>query len=337
MSISPAVYFVTGRQTVNWRINGTFSYAPLKNGKVTLSGGNYTFGFNQVDEDSRLINSIFSLFYARNFIKFFQKRYIEAANRIDAANGLFITTGIAYEQRNALENKEFYNFFKKKPSPNLPREQLTPMPDNTLTKVAIKLEYTPRYRYRIRDGRKIYAQSKFPTFILNYEKAIPTDNNRSTSFDKLEFSIRQEITIKTFNKLKYFANGGTFLSSNQVYFPDFKHFGCNEAFITTNSLLNTFCMPNYSYSTNKTWAQVHLNYTSLYLLIKNLPFLQKYLFEESLYARTLFVPGINYSEVGYSLSFFSMLEAGVFVGFENIKYKSVGFVLSFALDSFVDL
>jgi hypothetical protein len=336
LSISASVHYVTARKTVNWQLSGTANYAPLKNGTFTLSGGNSTFGFNQFDESSRLINSIFSLIYAKNFIKFYQKRYIEASNKIDAANGFFVTMHLAWEQRNALENKSSYNFFNKKPSPNFPQEQSTPMPDNTLTKVAVQLEYTPRYHYRIRDGKKRYAYSKYPTFTLNYEKGIPTDNKRSASFDKLEMSIKQDIDFNLFNTFGYFMNGGTFLSANRIYFPDFKHFNSADPFYTNNLLHNIFCVPNYVYSTDNSWVQLHLYYTSLYLFIKNLPFLQKYLFNETIYARTLFISGTNYSELEYSIGFFSMIEVGVFVGFENVKYKAVGFVLSMSLHTMMN-
>jgi hypothetical protein len=332
LSFYPSAYYVTARQTVNWHASGIFRYAPTRNGSFIVAGGNSTFDFNQIGGTSRLINSIFSLINANNSIKFFQKQYIRASNRIDAANGFFITANVSYEKRNALENNMSYNFYNREPSPNLPDEQLTPMPDNTLTKVAVQLEYTPRYRYRIRDGQKRYVSSKYPTFTFNYEKGIPTDNNRSASFDKVEFSIHQEISFNAFNRLEYLANTGTFLSSERVYFPDFKHCNSNELFFTTNPLRNSFCMANYSYSTDKSWFQMHLNYTSAYLFLKNLPFLQKYLFEESLYARTLFIPGTNYSELGYSLGLFKILEAGVFVGFKKGKYNAVGFTISLPLN-----
>jgi hypothetical protein len=296
--ISASAYYVTGRQTMNWKLSGTANYAPLKNGTFSLSGGNSTFGFNRFDESSRLTNSTFSLIYAENFIKFYQKRYIEATNKIDVANGFIMTANIAFEQRNALENKASYNFFNRKPSPNLPQEQLVPMLENTLTKVAVQLEYTPRYRYSIHNRKKRYAYSKYPTFTLDYEKGIPTDKDRSASFDRMEMSIKQNIHFNLFNTFGYFVNGGMFLSSNRAYFPDFKHFNSIDPFYTNNSLHNVFSIPNYFYSTDKSWIQLHLYYTSLYLLIKNIPFLQKYLFNETLYARTLFVSGINYSEFG---------------------------------------
>ncbi|MDR1595045.1 MAG: DUF5686 and carboxypeptidase regulatory-like domain-containing protein [Prevotellaceae bacterium] len=332
LSISPSAYYVTARKTVNWHLGGMFRYAPMKNGQITIAAGNSTSNFNRIGGGSRLVNSIFSLVYAQNSIKFFQRQYLTASHRIDAANGFFVTVNAEYSKRNALENNMSYNFFGKMPSPNLPDGQPTPMPDNTLTGVALQLEYTPRYRYRIKDGRKRYASSKYPTFTFNYEKGIATDNDRSASFDKAEFGIRQEISFNVFNRIEYLANTGTFLSSKRVYFPDFKHCNSNELFFTTNPLRNSFCMANYSYSTDKSWFQMHLNYTSSFLFIKNLPFLQKYLFEESIYARTLFIPGTNYSELGYSVGLFKFVEAGVFVGFKERKYNAVGITFSLPLN-----
>ncbi|MDR1886456.1 MAG: DUF5686 family protein, partial [Prevotellaceae bacterium] len=331
LTVSPSVHYVTAREAVNWQVTGTYGYAPLKNGRFIISGGNSTFDFDRIGGISRLVNSLFSLYAAQNSVKFYQKRYLEASNRIDAANGFFITANVGFEKRNSLENKMSYNFFGKEPSPNLPEGQLDPMPDNTLTRIALQLDYTPRYRYRIREGRKLYAYSKYPTFTFKYEKGIATDNS-SASFDRAELGVRQEMEFNLFNKLEYSISTGTFLSSKRVYFPDFKHNSSNELFFTTNPLSNSFCMTNYSYSTDKSWIQMHLSYTSAYLFIKNLPFLQKYLFDESLYARTLWIPGVNYSEFGYSLGLFKAVEAGVFVGFKEARYEAVGFTLSMPLN-----
>jgi hypothetical protein len=332
LSISPSVHYVTARKTVNWQLEGRYRYAPLKNGTLILSGGNTTVDF-QHDGNSRLLNSLFSLYYAENIVKLFQNEFISIFNKIDVANGLVLGTNISYANRNALENRISYNFLHNEPSPNLPNAQSDsmPMPDNSLTKLAVQLEYTPRYHYRIRNGRKSYAYSNFPTFRLSYAKGISTNDSNSASFDKLELSIRQDVKLNFFDRLNYSVNAGTFLSSKRMYFPDYKHFYSNELFLTENSLTNSFCIQNYSYSTDKRWIQAHLNYTSAYLFIKNLPFLQKYMFDESLHARTLWIPRRNYTEFGYSVGFANMIGAGVFVGFNNGKYNAVGFILSFPI------
>lgn len=329
VSISPSAHYVTARRTVNWQIDGKFTYSPFRNGELTLSGGNTTADFNR-DGTLRFINSLASLFFAENPVKFYRKRFVEASHRVDIINGLVLTTGFAYEKRNALENNLSYSVWGGPPSSNLPRGQSAPMPAHTATKAGVQVDYTPRYYYRIiNNGRKYYDYSNYPTFSLLYEKGIRTDNTKSASYDRLEATVRQEIKLNLFDRASYLLNAGKFLNSKRLYFPDYKHFDTNDLFLSTSLMDYTFSLAdNYLYSSDSRWLQAFANYTSSYLLLKNLPFLQNYMFKESLHARTLWIPGRNYTEVGYSLGFSRIAQAGVFVGFDRGKYDAVGFSIS---------
>ncbi len=333
LSVSPSVYYVTAREAVNWQIDGTFTYAPFKNGKLTLSGGNTTADYNNHTGTLRIINSLSSLFFAENPIKFYQKRFFDASHKIDIANGLILTTGFTNEKRNALKNNLSYSFFGGKPSPNIPTGHLLIMPDNKATQAKVQLDYTPRHHYWVsRRGRKIYAHSLYPTLSLYYEKGISTNKTNSASYDRLELTVKQSIKLNMFDYINYYVNTGKFLSSDRVYFPDFKHFSMADLFITAGSQEHTFnLLDNYSYSSNKQWLQAHISYTSAYLFIKNLSFLQNYLFNESLHARTLWVPGRNYTEFGYSIGFEQVINAGVYIGLEQGKYDTIGFTISIPL------
>ena len=82
----------------------------------------------------------------------------------------------------------------------------------------------------------------------------------------------------------------------------------------------------YSLSTPEVFGELHLKYTTPYLLLKLLPGLSNTLMRENL---TLSYLGsryrTNYTEIGYSISEFLFIgEIGVYVGFEDVKYKSVG-------------
>ncbi|MDR2119898.1 MAG: DUF5686 and carboxypeptidase regulatory-like domain-containing protein [Tannerella sp.] len=334
-SVSPSAYYLTARRTINRQVDGTLRYAPSKIGELNVSLGNTSADFNRDNGDMRLINSLASLFFARNPIRFYQRKYASVVNRIDAANGLRLETGFAREKRTALENNTSYSFFGGTPAPNIPGGQSLPMPAHTATRATVRLDYTPRHYYRIRsNGRKYYEYSPYPTFTVGYEKGFYTGNGASTSYNRLEASIRQKITINMFDKIGYFVNVGTFLSSDRVYFPDFKHFNTNELWITASSPENSFgLLENYTFSTSERWLQAHVNYSSMYLFIKNLPFLQNSLFEESLYARLLWTPAKDYTEAGYSIGFGDVGHAGVFVGFDGWKYDGIGITISFPLSN----
>lgn len=327
-SVSPSVYYVTARKTINWQIDGDFQYAPIRNGHLTVSGGNTSTDFSREGE-LRLLNSLSSLFFGSNPIKFYQKRFIDIINRIDIANGLILTTAFSVEDRNALENQISFSIFNGSPDLNIPGNMNFPMEDNRTTKYAVNLEYTPRYFYHMYGGKKRYAYSKYPTFTIGYLKGITRNEG---NYDRLDGSIRQDITLNPFDRIRYSVEGGTFFNARKIAFPDYKHFRTNELFLTGNSLENSFSLlDNYRYSTNKSWLQAHLNYSSAYLLIKHLPFLQNYMFNESLHARTLWVSGRNYLEAGYSIGIPDMGGIGVFVGFEKGKYDAIGFTISFPI------
>ncbi|WFE85579.1 DUF5686 family protein [Parabacteroides chongii] len=329
LTVSPSLYYTTAGKSINWQIDGSYQYAPMRRGNVSLSGGQTTADYNGESGTLLAINSIASLFFGENPVKFYKKKFVALSNTVELANGLPLTTGISYEKRNALHNRQSYNFFGNTPSSNLPNGQLMPMPDNSAMKVKIRLAYTPQYHYWKHRGKKMYIYSDYPTFSIQYEAGISTGSQESASFNKLEGNISQTIKISEFDRIGYTVNGGKFLSDKRVYFPDFKHFDTNELFITGSSLDNSFCLfDNYIYSTDKQWLQAHLNYTSDYLLFKRLPFLQKYMFNEALHARTLWIPGKSYSEFGYSVGFSNIARIGVFVGLEKGKYDAVGFTIS---------
>lgn len=329
LTVSPSLYYTTAGKSINWQIDGSYQYAPMRRGNVSLSGGQTTADYNGESGTLLAINSIASLFFGENPVKFYKKKFVALSNTVELANGLPLTTGISYEKRNALHNRQSYNFFGNTPSSNLPNGQLMPMPDNSAMKVKIRLAYTPQYHYWKHRGKKMYIYSDYPTFSIQYEAGISTGSKESASFNKLEGNISQTIKISEFDRIGYTVNGGKFLSNKRVYFPDFKHFDTNELFITGSSLDNSFCLfDNYIYSTDKQWLQAHLNYTSDYLLFKRLPFLQKYMFNEALHTRTLWIPGKSYSEFGYSVGFSNIARIGVFVGLEKGKYDAVGFTIS---------
>jgi hypothetical protein len=87
-------------------------------------------------------------------------------------------------------------------------------------------------------------------------------------------------------------------------------------------------------STPEFYVQGHFKYTTPYLLVKYLPFISNTLMRENIslgYMGTRYQK--HYWEAGYSISeIFLIAEAGVFVGFENLKFKSAGVALVLKFD-----
>jgi hypothetical protein len=264
-------------------------------------------------------------------VKYYQKRFATIANDIDIANGLRLTTRFNYEKRNDLENVATYNLLKKEPASNRPHGQIERMANHEAYIANIELAYTPRNYYTIRKGQKRYLYSRFPTVRLRYSKGFPMGNTLNPSFGKIETSIVQNISLGVFDRFFYAINAGMFLSTKQTYLPDFKHFQTNEIILTENQLYTSFSLENYRYATNDKWLQAHVSYTSQYLLLKQLPFMQRYLFDEAIHLKTLWTPALNHNEVVYSIGLGDIGRIGVSVSFKKMKYESVGIVVSMPL------
>lgn len=331
LSIAPSVYYTTARKEIDFTIDGALTYAPLRNGKLTVSGGNTITDYAGRNGTGRLGNALASLFFAGNTAKFYQKKFAAVSNRVDIANGLFLTTDFKYEKRNDLENNISYSIFGGHPKSNRPHGQTASMPDHEAIIANLTLQYTPGYQYSIWRGRKIYRRTKYPTISLSYRKGFSGGSKKNASFDNIEATVLQNVQTSIFSNLFYELNAGTFLSSEQTYLPDFKHFRTNEMFLSSKSLDNSFFMDNYTHATNDKWLQAHVSYSSSYLLLKQIPFLQSYLFDEALHIRTLWTPDINHSEAGYSIGFGGLGRIGIFVCFDKFEYKTTGFTISLPL------
>lgn len=331
--LSPSLYFATARKTLLWEMKGKYIYSPVRHG-VLEAGVGYISANYKGNSGMRLENALTSLFYADNFMKFYSKRYVNFRNTIDIANGLRVEVAGKYEKRRILINHITYNFFKKDAEPNLPSlEKGVDMPDNTALVFGADLFYTPRYYYRMRDGKKEYLHSDWPTFSIGYERGIALNDEPSSSFERVQFGIRQKIEFGCFNTISYWGQAGKFLTAKEIYFPDYKHFNTTGWILNTDGFESGFLVADYyELNTNDKWVYGGLNYTSEYLLLKRLPFLQRFLFNEAVHVRYLWTPDLrNYTEVGYSLGLYETIRGGVFFGFDREGYRGVGMRISLSL------
>lgn len=337
LTISPAAYYITARKSVVWNINSQYNYAPMSLGKLSLTIGNTSEDIQADKGTSRLFNSISSLFFGDNVVRFYQKKYLSLDNGIDISNGLRLNIGVAYENRQLLNNHTTYHFFGKTPQPNYPDQAYSDaFPTHSATNVRLKLEYTPFYKYMIKDGKKEYVSSVYPTFILDYKKAIPLFKvSEQSSYDKIDLSVHQKLTLTEFDKLSYRLAFGAFLTKQKLYAPDFNYFTTSPLFISNRSFDDGFnLLDNYTYNNNR-WLEMQLNWTSNYLLLKRIGFLQTAHFDEALQAHTLWTLQNEkpYTEIGYSIGINNLGRIGVFSAFNGLDFKSVGLKVSITLFS----
>jgi len=323
------------------KLDATFSYSQrfrgLSNSWFMATMGTTTEDFNRNSGISTLTNEFYTLFLEENYKKFYRRDFLQLAYSRDLINGLNWTESVEYNFNTALTNHSTFTFIdneEKEFTPNTPENSaLEPWQteDHGSLVFRFMLDYTPHNRYRIRDGKKMYAGSKYPTFSLGYKSALTWMSDDDARFDMLRLGIRQKIDFGFDNHVSYQAGVGKFLNDNRLYFEDFQHFNTQSTELVFSSTENSFrLLPFYQFSTGKQYAEAHVNFQTYKLILKQLPLIKNSSISEILYVNYLTTPEIkNYLEAGYGFTnLFLFLSAEVMAGFENGSFRSWGFKVS---------
>jgi len=316
LRITPAAYYATARRTGIYQFDATFRYAPMRQGVLTLSASDATEDYAGEYATARLINSLASLLFAENASRLYRRQAVGLTHRIDVAKGLHVLAGLHVERRRALANATSFSFFGGRPAENIPDGFALPvMPDHTAWIADVRVTYTPRRPYYLRKGEKYYVETHRPTFLLRYRGGLPLGGSESADFSMLSAGVTQRIPIGIFHSFRYGVEGGFFLSARRLHLPDRRHFTSAPLHVSDRPMSATFQLLNpYAYAADTRWLQLHADFTSSYLLLKQLPFLQPFPFDEALHLHTLLQPGHRHIEAGYSLGHSDIGRAGLFVG-----------------------
>lgn len=332
-NFQPSAYYATARKSLIWDIGVSQQYAPMLNGQFWCSAGIGSQDIQQEKGVSRLFNSMAALLWGGNAISLYLKKYIAAANSLEIANSLNWSVGGTIEQRELSQNYTTYNLLKKPIAPNFAESRITEFPSHTVAKIWLGLNWTPYHYYKVKNGKKNYIYSKYPTFSLLYTKTVPVlGEGEEADFSKIELSVKDEFKVGLFNKVRYNLNIGSFLNKKGLFAPDYQYFSTSPYFFTHRTLSESFVLlPNYS-NINSYWLESHLNWASEHLLFKRVSFLQAKAFSESLHFSTLWdYQSKLYNEIGYSVGFSQLLRVGLFGSFNGAKYNSFGVRINLTL------
>lgn len=335
--ISPELKYGFNRKELMGYFTGGYNYAPTSSGRFTIDAGVNSVDFNQSEGIKVFENSVASLFFRRNYMKLFEKKYINLDNDIDLANGLRLNTSVNFEEMRKLKNHSDYSFFfrdQRDYTSNTPDNDFfiadQPLKNRSFT-LSAGLEFTPQYHYRMDGHRKVMLWTKYPTFNLNYKGAISNVFKSDSRYHLVTGGVKQNIRLKYGASLDYDVQAGKFFDVGQIHFSEFKHFNTQPLPVTTSLFEHSYQLLDfYRYSTSQHYLEGHLHYQSQLLLLKYLPILSFTTWSENLYFNYLSTPILkNYTEFGYGLdNILFLVNIGVFTSFENGKYQSVGVRLS---------
>ncbi len=234
-----------------------------------LMGGSRIAQFNGNEPISPFINSVSSLFFERNYMKLYELNYARLGYSQEVFNGLHLTAFVGYENRKPLFNHTDYVTIPNKDVSYTSNNPLAPhdfdhaaIAEHTIVKSRLiaKINFAQKY-FSNPDMKFNIGDNKYPTLNIMVENGAAASESQ---YDYTQFEGGLDQSISLGNKGEFFYNlkGGTFANGDGISFVDYKHFNGNQTRVGTSSnYTDVFnLMPYYSFSTNKSYFEGHLEH-----------------------------------------------------------------------------
>jgi hypothetical protein len=273
--------FAEDRLRVNGRFYHRFNAKNYAN--ISIGGGSSINQFNAAEPISKLVNSVSTLFFTNNFMKLYNKEFVDAMYGQETINGLYISAKIGYENRKPLFNNTDYKLIKSSDtySSNDPLQPenftSTPFQSHHLYKASVGARIRFGQKYITRPDRKItVSNDDYPVLYLGYQKAFAgSDDNYNYDFLNATLDFDRKLGNKGDFGLRIKA--GKFFNADDISFIDYKHFNGNLTHVVLDgSYLNSFgLLPYYSNSTNDAYLETHIEHNFKGYIMNKIPLLNK--------------------------------------------------------------
>ncbi|MGQ8869620.1 DUF5686 family protein [Myroides sp. TSA_177.3] len=250
---------------------------------LRLEAGEAIEQFNQDDPIKKPINSFASAWFGKNYAKYFQKKFIALHYSQYAWTNFKFDGRLEYAYRdnlyNNIQNPPFVptlDFTSNNPLNPSDFDSPTFKP-NGVAKLHVNVQVVFDQKTISYPNKKQYIQqSKYPILEIHLEKALnTTDRNFSYTFGSI--ATKYQNNIGNIGELYTGISIGQFFEQNQIPFTDYKHFNGNQTFIGSTPIYNKQfnLLPYYSYSTNKSYVEFHLEHDFRGYLLNKIPLLNK--------------------------------------------------------------
>jgi hypothetical protein len=267
------------------RVNGRYFHRfNMQNyANISVSGGSSINQFNASEPISKLVNSISTLYFTNNFMKLYNKEFVEAMYGQETINGLYLSGRIGYEHRRPLFNNTDYKLIKSNDlySSNDPLQphnfSSTPFVAHHLYKANIGARIRFGQNYISRPDRKISVlNDDYPTLYLGYQKAFGS-NDSNNDYDLLYSTLDYDKKLGNKGDFSIRLKAGKFFNADNISFIDYKHFNGNQTHVVLDgSYMNSFgLLPYYSNSTNDAYVETHIDHNFKGYIMNKIPLLNK--------------------------------------------------------------
>ena len=278
-------YFDYGFAEEKFRSYFTFikKFSNLNQSEFRMAAGSKVNQYNGANPISNIVNSVSTLFFKENYIKLYERNFVNASYGRELFNGFKINAELLYAERKPLFNNTDYVVIKKDKSytsnnPLAPEDNATPtIIKHNLVKSTIgtRINFAQEYLSRP-DGKFNVPNDKYPVLYLNYEKGF-AGSESNYNFDHFNARITYDLTLGNKGNIATNIKGGKFYNAEQIAFVDYKHFNGNQTHVGTDDrYLNVFhLLPYYNSSTNDSYVEIHAEHDDSGYIMNKIPLLKK--------------------------------------------------------------
>lgn len=336
LSLKPTARYAFAREQFSGKFDVQYGFGEFDTrSDFSLSFGRYINQFNDDDPINRYVNSFMTLFLERNYMKIYEKDFVELTYKKKLGSKLTMRLNMQLAERRELYNNTDYRFFDVKGdgfSPNAPFSLAMPVtsfPEHRALTADVSFEYKPWVKYKVYNGKKSVVENSSPIFQLNYKKGIADALESEVDYEMLELGFKYGFDIGIRGQVDVMLKAGTFLNNDEMYFMDYKHFlGNRTPFVTTDPVGSFRMLDYYTFSTNEEYFAGSLHYQFRKFLITQMPLVRLSGVRESFFTNYLVndvTTNSGYTELGYGINYIlRVFRLEAVTSFYDGKYQDFG-------------
>ncbi|MBK9449756.1 MAG: carboxypeptidase-like regulatory domain-containing protein [Bacteroidetes bacterium] len=268
----------------NKDIRGQGKLAYLYNPKHFASGYiRYGDKYEMVNSNSTII----TIFSRSNFVR---KTHFGFGHEMEILNGLFLDVSGEYADYATIADLQLEQWSQQLFGSSNSPQVFDPY---TQARIIAKLKWIPGQKYYTEPYRKVIVGSIWPTFELEYRKAIPGIIGSQINYDYLELNVTDEMRIGTMGISRWAAYAGSYLQKNNIRFTDYRFFRGSDPIFFANPL-RSFQNLDTTLSTTNPFIQVNYLHDFGSALSNKIPVLKHTPIQFSAGAGFLAIPDINF-------------------------------------------
>jgi hypothetical protein len=298
-------------ERLRWTTGFSRRFNRTNRARLSVRGGQEIRQYNNSNPISDNINTITSLFFEKNYAKFYEVTFGQVNYSQEVFNGLRLFANAAYEERISVFNTTDQAWYPKDDEAYTSNNPLDPASDifspifnHDIFKATLtaRVNFGQKY-YNYPTGKFNINSDKYPTLFLTYDKGFGA-SDAELNFDQLELRLLQGMNLGNKGRFRYNIKAGTFLGdASGLSFVDYKHFNGNQTRVNSGYTLNSFqLLPYYARSTNSDYLELHAEHNFRGWILGKIPGLNQLNFNLVAGAHVIATPDAKpYTELSIGL------------------------------------